>query len=121
MSVPAAPKGAGPAGRRLWRSIVTGFELAEHELALLRQAVHVADVCEELQKRVDDDGLLVNGRTHPGLVELRQQRILLARLVVALRVPLADEEDGSPEPASGAGRSQRRGFRGVYGIRGAAS
>jgi excisionase family DNA binding protein len=50
--VPAAPAGAGAAGRRLWRSVVTDFSLAEHETALLREAVHVADTCAELQTRV---------------------------------------------------------------------
>jgi hypothetical protein len=37
----------------------------------------------------------------------------LARLIVALRVPIGDAEDE--------GRTQRRGIRGVYGIRGAVS
>lgn len=110
----SAPKGSGPAGRRLWRAVVEAFDLAEHELVLLRQAAHVADVCSELQATVDREGLLAAGRAHPGLVELRLQRILLARLVVALRVPLGDEDD-APE------RTQYRGTRGVYGIRGGAA
>jgi hypothetical protein len=94
--------------------VVEDFDLAEHELALLRQAVHVADLCEQLQARVDEEGTILAGRVHPALVELRQQRILLARLVVALRVPIGEEgEQGA--------RSQYRGTRGVYGIRGAVS
>jgi hypothetical protein len=120
VSLPGAPRGAGAAGRRLWRAIVTEFELAEHEMTLLRQAVRVADICEDLQKRVDDDGLLVDGRAHPGLVELRQQRILLGRLIVALRVPLGEDEAGAP--AAGLGqRTQRRPIRGMYALRGGAS
>jgi len=47
------------------------------------------------------------------LVELRMQRILFARLLVALRVPIGDAED-----AGSADRLQRRGLRGVYGIKG---
>jgi hypothetical protein len=108
---PRAPNGTQAAGRRLWRSVLDTFELDEHELTLLRQAVAVADHCEALQDEVDRTGLLVGGRTNPALVELRQQRILLARLIVALRVPLGDAGEG--------GRTQRRGLRGVYGIRGA--
>ncbi len=113
--IPAAPAGAGTAGKRLWRSVLADFELAEHELALLRQAVCVADTCAALQATVDRDGLLAAGRAHPALVELRQQRVLLARLIVALRVPLGADEDVQP------GRAQYRGTRGVYAIRGGAA
>jgi hypothetical protein len=112
--IPKAPAGAGAAGRRLWRSILAEFELAEHELALLRQAVHVADLCEALRATVEREGLVRAGRPHPAMVELRQQRILLARLVVALRVPLGEREE------AGSQRTQYRGTRGVYGIRGLA-
>src|ERR1700743_1958441 len=95
--IPAAPKGLGVAGRRLWRSVLGDFELAEHERALLAQACAVADVCGLLQAQVDADGPLMRSRldelrAHPALVELRQQRQLLARLIVALRVPLGDQE-----------------------------
>ena len=114
MSIPEAPEGAGPAGARLWRAVLAEFELAEHELTLLRQAVRVADLCEQLQAIVEEDGpmLTVDGQpsTHPAVVELRQQRIMLARLIVALRVPLGDQED---EQAT---RPQRRALRGVYAI-----
>jgi hypothetical protein len=116
MNIPKPPAGARPAGAQLWRSVMGEYELAEHELALLRQAVAVVDMCTELQATVDTDGALLRGpdgiRTHPALVELRQQRILLARLVVALRVPIGDQEQ---EPAkTGAPRLQRRGLRGAY-------
>jgi hypothetical protein len=106
--------GAGPAGQRLWRSITDAYDLDEHELALLLQACRTADTCEDLQALVDAEGLLLNGRSHPALVELRLQRVLLARLLVALRVPLADE---SEQPVTAAGRTQRRGTRGVYAPR----
>ena len=85
------------------------YELAEHETAILVQAVHVADLCTELQALVDEFGLMKDGRANPALVELRMQRILLARLIVALRVPLGDEDNA---------RTQYRGPRGVYAMRG---
>jgi hypothetical protein len=97
--------------------VLEAFELDEHELALLRQAARTADLCDALQAIVDVEGPIVDGRAHPAVVELRQQRIVLARLIVALRVPLGDQEDAA---TSAAGRLQRRGLRGVYGIRGTA-
>jgi len=71
--------------------------------------VHVVDLCDQLQAVLDSDGPLLDGKAHPAAVELRQQRIVLARLIVALRVPLGEEEDT-------AGRLQRRALRGVYGL-----
>ena len=120
LKIPPTPPGTGTAGRRLWRSVLTEFELAEHEMALLARACRVADTCGALQTVVDSEGPLVTSRlgetrAHPALVELRQQSLLLARLVVALRVPIGDQEGAAD------GRSQRRGVRGVYGIAGGAS
>jgi len=100
--------------------VLSDFELAEHELVLLRQACRVADVCDELADVVAADGVLMTTRLneqkiHPGLVELRQQRIVLARLIVALRVPLGDQEGPAPAVSSSpSARLQRRGLRGVY-------
>src|SRR3954471_20307218 len=88
-----APEGTGPAGRRLWDAISREYELEEHELVLLRQAVRVADTCTDLQAMLDRDGLMLQDRIHPASVELRQQRLLLGRLIVALRVPLGDTGD----------------------------
>jgi hypothetical protein len=114
VSVEKAPAGLGVAGRRLWRSVLRDFDLAEHERLLLAQAAHVADVCALLQVQVDADGPLSvsrlgERRSHPALVELRAQRLLLARLIVALRVPLGDQEQHGPP------RGQLRALRGVYG------
>jgi hypothetical protein len=101
------------AGRALWRAVLTDYDLDEHELTLLRQACRVADACDALQAILDDEGLMAAGRAHPALVELRQQRIVLARLIVALRVPLGESEADD--------RQQYRGARGVYAIRGGVS
>jgi len=104
----------------LWRSVVSAYVLAEHELVLLRQACAVADVCDELRSVLAAEGVMTATRlgerkVHPALVEVRQQQLALARLVVALRVPLGDQEDQSPAVPSTAARLQRRGLRGVYG------
>jgi hypothetical protein len=117
MSASKPPPGTGRAGRRLWRGIVGPYELDPHEMELLRQAVRVADACEELQATLDAEGLMVEGRTHPAAVELRQQRVLLGRLIVAMRIP-GDAVDGDQPDAPP--RSQRRGPRGFYAVRGGA-
>ncbi|HUZ56442.1 MAG TPA: hypothetical protein VMU94_28450 [Streptosporangiaceae bacterium] len=114
MSVPRPPAGMGTPGRALWRSVLRDFDLGAREQLVLLQACHVADVCGRLQEVIDADGpMLVTAdgapRTHPACRELRQQRITLARLIVCLRVPLGAED----------GRTQYRGMRGAYPLRGA--
>lgn len=108
---PTAPKGTRASGRRLWSSVVDRYELEEHEAALLREAVRLVDLLDELQAVVDRDGpLLGTGekrRVHPAAVEARQSRIALARVLAALRLPDAD---------SGKRPQRRLGARGVYGI-----
>lgn len=115
---PATPKGTSPAGKRLWLSVLGDYELEEHELALLVEAVRTVDLLEKLDAAVRADGPLVESpqgmKAHPAAVEARQQRIALARLLAALRVPLGEEGDQQPSA-----RPQRRvGARGVYGIQG---
>jgi hypothetical protein len=99
------PRGLAGPGRSLWRSIADTYELEQHELAVLEQAARVADRLAALDAVVDSEGVMEpgRGRAHPALVESRQQRIALARLLVVLRLP--DEDDQRP---------QRRGMRGAY-------
>lgn len=102
-------------GQRLQGAVLAACELEPHEQALLTEATRTADLCGALQNVLDDEGLMVPTRTgtrvHPAAVELRAQRITLARLLVALRIPT--DADGEPIDHS---RSQRRGLRGVYGM-----
>ncbi len=114
---PNAPSGTGPAGKRLWSSVVTDYELEEHELALLREAVRTVTVLATLDAAVRRDGPLLDSpqgvKAHPAAVEARQQRIALARLLAALRLPAGSEGD-----VQASARPQRRtGARGVYQIR----
>lgn len=113
-----APPGLRARGRALWASVVDVYDLDEHELALLVEIVRTVDLLEVLDARVRAEGPLVDSpqglKAHPAAVEARQQRIALARLLAALRMPLGDEEDAQPGR-----RPQRRvGVRGTYGIRG---
>jgi hypothetical protein len=111
-SVPAPPKGTGVSGARLWRDVTSRYELEEHELLLLRQAFRATDMLDRLAAVVDKEGPTLDGRLHPAVRESRQQQIVVARLLAALRLPCGDEAD--------ARRPQRRsGARGVYPIGGA--
>lgn len=99
-SIPRAPDGIGRRGRRLWRSVVESFDLAEGELALLIEACRCLDDIEVLQKAVTDAPTTTTGSrgqevVHPLRAELRSQRLLLARLVGQLSVP--DPEDGGSQ------------------------
>ncbi|MFW6776262.1 hypothetical protein ACOACO_18420 [Nocardioides sp. CPCC 205120] len=116
MSAPRPPRGLRASGRELWKAVVTDFELTEHESTVLREACRTADSIDDLQTLLDNEGLMSSTsqgpRVHPALVELRQQRITLARLFAALRLPVGEE----PE------RSQARsGVRGPYGVQGVVS
>lgn len=115
---PRLPQGTRAAGRRLWSSVVDEYDLDEHEQALLVEAVRTVDLLDQLDAAVRRDGPLVDSpqgmRAHPAAVEARQQRIALARLLAALRLPAGDDGD----QAAGRRPQRRVGARGVYGIRG---
>lgn len=116
---PRTPDGLRAPGRRLWASVVDVYDLDEHELAVLVEAVRTVDLLDVLDARIRTEGPLIGSpqglKAHPAAVEARQQRIALARLLAALRMPLGEEEGGQSR------RPQRRvGVRGTYGIRGVA-
>lgn len=120
MTVPKVPAGTRASGKRLWASVLADYELEEHEMAMLREAVRTVDLLDELDKVVQDDGAVISSpqgvKAHPAAVEARQQRIALARLLAAMRLPAGEEGDEAGSPR----RPQRRvGFRRPYGIRGA--
>lgn len=112
---PPEPPGLCEAGRRLWQSVTTDYELEEHERLLLEQAARAADIVAALDAAVPAGGTLIaDGRVRPEVVEARQQRIVLARLLAALRVPLGDVEH---DTGHGPPRLQKRaGARGVYSL-----
>lgn len=112
--IPAPPKGLKATGRRIWTDVLSEFELSEHEHAMLREACRTADSLDALQDQLEADGVMSESsqgvRVHPALVELRAQRVTLARLFAALRLPTGEED----------GKSASRAVRGVYGIKGIA-
>ena len=112
-NVPKPPRDLLRSGRALWRAVLADFDLDEHERQLLHETCRTRDLCDRLQAVLDEEGPMSTSsqgiRVHPAAVELRQQRIALARLLAALNVPSGEADAGG----------QRRPPRGVYGIRGA--
>lgn len=105
-------------GRRLWKAITADYDLDEHEMALLVEATRTVDLLDELEKRIRLDGAVIQSpqglKAHPAAVEARQQRIALARILAALRMPAGDEG----EQVQGRRPQRRTGVRGVHSIRG---
>lgn len=77
-----APRDLGPAGRRLWRSVVEKYDaLTVGEQLLLIEACRAADLCDKLHTAA-----MKSGSSRSTMVELRQQRLTLAKLVDQLRI-----------------------------------
>lgn len=120
MTIPRPPKGAGPSGRRLWRSVQQDFELGEHERALLTAMVRQVDRLDALEDLIAAEGLTVTGhgtiKMHPAVIEARQSAIAVARIAACLGLPAGEEDAEDQDGQDGA--PQRGGARGVYAIHG---
>jgi hypothetical protein len=108
---PAPPAGLGNAGAQLWIEAVADVEFEPHNLQLLAEAAKTLDTLHVLQAVLEAEGPIIDSpqgrKAHPALAELRQGRIVLARMVAALKIPSV--EDTPPA----------RPARGVYAVRGA--
>lgn len=111
--IPAPPAGTGSSGAALWTDVLSRYELDVHEVTLLREAVRTVDQLDTLAGVIARDGAVLAAKVHPALVESRQLRIALARLLAALRLPAGDEDESSRRP------QRRVGVRGVHAIGGA--
>lgn len=109
------PAGLKAGGRKFWRTVSDEFELGHHELSILVEASRTVDALDELEAIVREEGVTnmsAQGvRAHPALVEARQQRVTLAKLVASLRIPMGDTEEADRLP------QKRSGVRAVSGIR----
>lgn len=97
----------GHSGQHLWDSVTRRYELSKHEEVLLGSACRLADTIADLEAALTSEGLIVQGsqgqpRVHPAVSELRQNRLVLARLVADLGLPLneAAQNVKLPSPAS---------------------
>lgn len=109
------PSGLRAGGRKLWLSVTDDYELGQHELSILLEAGRTVDALDALEKIVREEGVTnvspQGVRAHPALVEARQQRVTLAKLLASLRIPLDDSEDDGRLP------QKRSGVRALSAVR----
>ena len=87
------PAGLKASGKQLFKALSSdladGFSFDRRELHLLEQACLVCDHLADLEAVLAVDGMTSTGSAgqtvaHPALVESRQQRLVLVRLLAAL-------------------------------------
>lgn len=92
-SKPRVPRGLGSAGKDLWRSLLgdvaPGFALDQREMHLLEEACRSADHLADLEAVLAAEGVMATGSAgqvtaHPALIEARQQRVVLVRLLTQI-------------------------------------
>ncbi len=94
--VPPPPAGLRPRGRgrRFWRTVLAAYEaMRADEIELLAEACRQLDLADTLRDEATSP--MVEGRVHPGLVELRQVRMELRRTLAQLALP-DEDDDGTP-------------------------
>lgn len=95
-----AEHGLDGRGLALWRKVVADYELEPAELVVLGQACRLLTVVDQLDAAVDRAGpVSVEGRPHPALVEARQARLALGRLLAQLDLDDDTAELVSPTTA----------------------
>jgi len=86
---------------------VTDYDLDQHELVVLIETVRTLDLLDRLETTIRSEGVLVDSpqgrKANPAAVEARQQRITLARLLAALRMPAGEDGTSSQPPGRVAG------------------
>ncbi|MEU4718389.1 hypothetical protein AB0G06_02055 [Nonomuraea dietziae] len=113
------PEGLGADGSRLWDEVTAEYELNAADFLLLKQAAETADLVSRISRAVVSEDLTVSRGTggvavNPLISELRQQRLVLARLVAALNLP--DDDDEEEETSTGrVHKNQSRGANGRFG------
>ena len=89
-------------GKAFWTHVTSVFELSEVELQLLVEAVRTIDVVESLERAARDAESPAAQLTV--LREVRQQRLVLGRLLGQLALP---DEDGEAMPTATSRRASK--------------
>jgi hypothetical protein len=94
-------------GAGFFTRVIQGYLINEVEGEIVREIAHVLTLIDQLQAELDRAGPVIGGKLYPVVVELRQQRMLLAKLV-ALLPPAAEGTGPIPPPESPRTRQARR-------------
>ncbi len=101
---PPAPNDLGEAGRAYWLRVADEYELGAVEEPALGQVCRTLDTLAALDEAVRAHGVVTAaGTISPVVVEQRQQRAILVRLLGILDLPVDDEE----RPAAGGSATSR--------------
>lgn len=119
---PRCPAGLKAGGRRVWDDLTSRYGFDAHEIAVLTEIVRTVDLLDALDAVVRREGPLVTDakgcRAHPAVVEARQARLTLAKLISALALP--EDVDTGPALMLTASDLARRAARARWSKRGAA-
>ncbi|MBS3939340.1 MAG: hypothetical protein KG028_00090 [Actinobacteria bacterium] len=114
-TLPQPPAGLSPAAEDLWWSVIDleKLDLKDHELSLLREACRSQSTLDGLDEIVKRHGLLTADgqgtvKVHPAVIEARQLRLALARLLASLRLPVGLQAHDEAQPATGVARPEQR-------------
>lgn len=99
------PDGLAEAGRALWDSVTSAYDLRTDEVALLAEMSRLLDDLALMRAVLAEDGPMVAGskgqrRPHPILAEIRGSRLLLVRLASQIGLPDLDGDEAGATPAS---------------------
>ena len=107
-----APAGITGAGLALWGQLTEALELTMTERQVAVELCRTVTLCELLDAELRALGPVVDGqrgiKVNPIAAELRQQRLVAARLVASLNIPAHPDDVDRP--------SRRGAVRGVYAL-----
>src|SRR5262245_47787677 len=105
--IPSPPKTLGPAGRRLWKSVLGSWRLTSEHLDLLRVGCEALDTFGSSTALVRAEGVCVRDRfghlrAHPAAAVARDATSSLTKIMKALDLREDPKRIGRP-PGGGAG------------------
>jgi hypothetical protein len=72
----------------LWLEVTSALDLDARDRGLLLETSRCLDQLDVLDGLVRQHGpMLPDGRMHPAVIEARQQRVALSRLIASMRLP----------------------------------
>ena len=90
-------------GRRFWTQTTKDYDLSAAEAEILSEVCRTLDEIEALRAVVASEGVTSTGAagqvvSHPALVELRQSRAELRRLIAEMQLPALDDPGETTVP-----------------------